>query len=180
VLQTRKGITVEVGNTDAEGRLVLADALTEALTEKPDLLIDVATLTGAARVALGASMPAVFTNRDETWRTLEKAAEEQDDPLWRLPLHEPYRKKLDSRVADISSTGDSLAGAITAALFLREFASKQSDWIHIDTMGYNTEALPGRPRGGEALGLRALLEMLETRYCVQSPQRESQAESEAS
>ncbi len=164
VLQTRQGLTVEVGDTDAEGRLVLADALTEAVSEKPDLLIDAATLTGAARVALGASLPAIFANRAETGQELEAAAERTFDPLWRLPLHDAYRRKLDSRVADISSTGDALGGAITAALFLREFATKDVDWVHMDTMAYNTDPLPGRPRGGEALGLRALLTFIEARF----------------
>ncbi len=164
VLKSRQGITVEIGDTDAEGRLVLADALAEAVNARPDLIIDAATLTGAARVALGTGMPAVFANSTETWHLIETAAAQTYDPLWRLPLHEPYRKKLDSRVADISSTGDAYAGAITAALFLREFVGKDSDWVHIDTMGYNNETLPGRPKGGEAMGLRALLAMLEQRY----------------
>lgn len=163
VVKARSGLTVEIGDTDAEGRLVLADALAEAVTEKPDLLLCAATLTGAARVALGTSMPAVFTNRGETWQELEKIAEARFDPLWRLPLFEPYRKKLESKVADLSSTGDQYGGAITAALFLREFVGKTLDWVHVDTMGYNLEATPGKPIGGEAQGLLALVGLIEAR-----------------
>jgi leucyl aminopeptidase len=165
VLRSRKGISVEVGDTDAEGRLVLADALTEALSEKPDLLIDAATLTGAARVALGTSMPAIFSIKDSTWKELEEASAEVDDPLWRLPLHAPYRSKLSSKIADISNIGsDGYAGAIVAALFLREFVNDGQDWVHMDTMGYNLESRPGRPAGGETLGLLALHRMLKARY----------------
>lgn len=165
VLATRKGITVEVGDTDAEGRLVLGDALHEADSESPDLLIDAATLTGAARVALGTSMPAIFSHKTSTWNALEKAALLTDDPLWRLPLHRPYRSSLESKVADISNIGgDSYAGAIIAALFLDEFVSNKTDWVHMDTMGYNLSHRPGRPPGGEALGLLALDAMLLKRY----------------
>lgn len=165
VLRSRKGISVEVGDTDAEGRLVLADALTEAMSEKPDLVIDAATLTGAARVALGTGMPAIFSLQDGTWKELEEASFKSDDPLWRLPLHSPYRSKLNSKVADISNIGsDGYAGAITAALFLREFIDEGQDWVHMDTMGYNLDSRPGRPVGGEALGLLALAEMLTARY----------------
>lgn len=165
VLSTRKGITVEVGDTDAEGRLVLGDALFEADSESPDLLIDAATLTGAARVALGTGMPAIFAHKTSTWRALEEAADRSDDPLWRLPLHRPYRSTLESKVADISNIGaDGYGGAITAALFLDEFIGRETDWIHMDTMGYNLAHRPGRPAGGEALGLLALNEMLSRRY----------------
>lgn len=164
VLRSKKGLTVEVGDTDAEGRLILADPLSDAAEEEPDLLIDAATLTGAARVALGTQMPAIFANRDESWLALEAAARETQDYLWRLPLHEPYRKKLESKVADLSNIGDSYAGAITAALFLQEFAKPARDWVHIDTMGYNLEGSPGRPVGGEALGLLALERWLARRY----------------
>lgn len=165
VLNTRKGITVEVGDTDAEGRLVLGDALFEADSESPDLLIDAATLTGAARVALGTAMPAIFAHKTSTWHALEEAAELSDDPLWRLPLHRPYRSTLESKVADISNIGaDGYGGAITAALFLDEFVGKNTDWVHMDTMGYNLSHRPGRPAGGEALGLLAMNAMLSRRY----------------
>lgn len=173
VLRSKKGLTVEVGDTDAEGRLILADPLSDAAEEDPDLLVDAATLTGAARVALGTQMPAIFANRDESWLELEAAARQTHDWCWRLPLHEPYRKKLESKVADLSNIGDSYAGAITAALFLQEFAKPARDWVHIDTMGYNLEGSPGRPAGGEALGLLALERWLTQRYPArgQKPQK---------
>lgn len=164
VVTTRKGITVEVGDTDAEGRLVLSDALARASEREPVLVIDAATLTGAARVALGTSLPAVFATSTDTWQALEKAGEETDDPLWRLPLFSPYKKKLESQVADLSNIGDSYAGAITAALFLREFVGPGLDWLHVDTMAYNLESRPGRPVGGEAMGLLALVRFLERRF----------------
>lgn len=165
VLRTRKGLTVEVGNTDAEGRLILSDALTAADEDKPDLIIDAATLTGAARVALGTSLPAVFSNDNEAVEALLSAGLDTGDPLWRLPLHEPYAASLSSRVADLSNVASSgYGGAITAALFLRNFISKDTRWMHIDTMGWNLDNRPGRPMGGEALALRALTEMLSRRY----------------
>ncbi len=165
VLDTRKGITVEVGDTDAEGRLILGDALFEARQEDPDLIVDAATLTGAARVALGTEIPVVFSNEDETWAALQQASEATYDPMWRLPLFEGYRRKLDSKIADLSNiSSDSFGGAIIAALFLREFTSRKQDWVHIDTMGFNLETRPGRPYGGEALGLLAVFEMLRRRY----------------
>ncbi|MEL6350291.1 MAG: leucyl aminopeptidase family protein [Cyanobacteria bacterium J06627_28] len=165
VLTSRQGITVEIGNTDAEGRLVLADALTEASSESPALLIDCATLTGAARVAVGAEMAALFCNDDETAQALLAAGIAQDDPLWQLPLHEPYRNMLDSKVADLNNiSSTSYGGAITAALFLREFTQGQTPWIHIDLMAYNTRSQPGRPEGGEAMGMRALFAMLQEKF----------------
>jgi leucyl aminopeptidase len=165
VLDSRKGITVEVGDTDAEGRLILADALTLADAENPDLIIDAATLTGAARVALGTSLPAIFTTLDSTWKEIEEACDECADPVWRLPLHHAYKGKLSSKVADLSNiSGDAFAGAIIAALFLNEFVSKDRDWVHMDTMGYNIDARPGRPAGGEALGLLTLDAMLRQRF----------------
>jgi leucyl aminopeptidase len=165
VLSTRKGLTVEVGNTDAEGRLILADALTEADSETPDLLIDMATLTGAARVALGTGLPALFSNDDAVADATLEAGVRLKDPLWRLPLHDPYRQLLDSPVADLNNVSSGgYGGAITAALFLREFISRQTPWMHIDTMGYNLESRPGRPAGGEALALRALADVLVHRY----------------
>lgn len=165
VLRTRKGLSVEVGNTDAEGRLVLSDALTAADEDKPDLIVDAATLTGAARVALGTSLPALFSNDDEAADALLAAGISMGDPLWRLPLHKPYARMLDSAVADLNniSTGG-YGGAITAALFLSRFISPSTRWVHIDTMGWNLENRPGRPVGGEALTLRALVEMFIRRY----------------
>jgi leucyl aminopeptidase len=164
VLTTRKGITVEVGHTDAEGRLVLSDALTEADSEKPDLLIDVATLTGAARVALGLSLPALFSTDDEVAAQLLEAGKTLEDPLWQLPLHKPYRQSLNSQVAQINNVAGAFGGAITAALFLKEFVSKETRWMHIDTMGYNISSLPGRPMGGEVLGARAVVGLLQRLY----------------
>jgi leucyl aminopeptidase len=165
VLATRKGLTVEVGNTDAEGRLILSDALTAGDEEQPELLIDAATLTGAARTALGTSLPALFSNHDETANELLAAGLATRDPLWRLPLHQPYAKQLDSNVADLCNvTNDAYGGAITAALFLERFVSPTTHWAHIDTMGWNLETRPGRPSGGEAFALRALVELLRRRY----------------
>lgn len=161
VLPSRKGLTVEIGNTDAEGRLILADALWEACQEMPALLIDLATLTGAARVALGAELPAFFCNQPETVQALQAAMAHTDDPLWQLPLHTPYRDLLNSKVADISNIASgSYGGAITAALFLQEFVKPEIPWIHIDVMAWNTRSLPGRPEGGEAMGLRSLFELI--------------------
>jgi leucyl aminopeptidase len=157
VLNTRKGLTVEVGNTDAEGRLVLSDALYEADSESPDLLIDFATLTGAARVALGTDLPAMFSNSDEIAATLLRHGEAEGDPLWRLPLHQPYRKQLESKVADLSNISNApFGGAITAALFLEYFVAPTTPWVHIDLMAWNVAGRPGRPEGGEAMGVRAV------------------------
>ena len=162
VLQTRKGLSVEVGNTDAEGRLVLCDALAEADREKPDLLLDFATLTGAARVALGPELPALFCNDDALAADLLDEGERHHDPLWRLPLHCPYRLLLDSRVADINNISDGpFAGAITAALFLGEFVDAATPWAHMDIMAWNPRARPGRPIGGEAMGLRTAFAVVE-------------------
>jgi len=165
VLNTRKGLTVEVGDTDAEGRLVLADALAEADRENPALLIDMATLTGAARVALGPDIPVVFTRDDTLAADLMTAAAEADEPMWRLPLHAPYRKMLESPVADISSTGTGgFAGAITAALFLAEFVAPETPWVHIDLYAWTPSSKPGRPEGGAAQGLAALYALIERRF----------------
>ncbi|MGY0789643.1 leucyl aminopeptidase family protein [Azospirillum argentinense] len=165
VLKTRKGLSVEVGNTDAEGRLILCDALAEADSEKPALLVDFATLTGAARVALGPDLPALFANDDALANDLLAAGEEQSDPLWRLPLWAPYRKGLDSKVADLNNvTSNGMAGAITAGLFLQEFVSKDTPWAHLDTFAWNSGARPGRPEGGEALGLRAAYAVIAKRF----------------
>ncbi|EDM75420.1 Leucyl aminopeptidase [Plesiocystis pacifica SIR-1] len=165
VLQTRKGITVEVGNTDAEGRLILCDALAEADSEDPDLLIDFATLTGAARIALGTELPALFSTDDDVAAAILDAGLTEHDPLWRMPLHRPYRRHLDSRVADINNIASvSQGGAITAALFLNEFIGDGRSWVHIDTMAYNIHTRAGRPYGGEVFGVRALFSMLARRY----------------
>jgi leucyl aminopeptidase len=165
VLQTRKGITVENVNTDAEGRLVIGDCLAEASSEKPDMLLDFATLTGAARVAVGTGMAAVFANDDKLYADLEKHGAATSDPMWRLPLHKPYRALLDSKVADISSAGDGpFGGAIAAALFLQEFVDDDVPWAHFDIMAWNTDNLPGRPTGGEAQGLRAAFGAIEARF----------------
>jgi len=162
VITTRKGVTVEVGNTDAEGRLVLCDALHEADSKKPALIIDCATLTGAARVALGTDMPAFFTPSEKLARRLEEASHHMQDPLWRLPLYAPYDELLKSSVADISSTGSSgYGGAITASLFLKRFVTHTHDWVHVDMMAWNLGTRPGRPAGGEAMGLRALYALVE-------------------
>jgi len=161
VLSTRKGITVEVGNTDAEGRLVLADALWEASREQPDLIVDFATLTGAARVALGTELPAFFCNQPSLLEPLEAAMTTATDPLWNLPLHEPYRDLLNSKIADLSNiSSGSYGGAITAALFLQEFIKPNIPWIHIDVMAWNLRNLPGRPEGGEVMGMRAIFELI--------------------
>ncbi|MFT8244466.1 leucyl aminopeptidase family protein [Roseomonas sp. BN140053] len=162
VLQTRKGITVEVGNTDAEGRLILADALVEADSEKPDLLIDMSTLTGAARVALGPELPALFTRHDDLAQQLEAQSRRVADPLWRLPLWPHYRKQIDSKVATISSTGTTaFNGATTAALFLAEFVSPDTRWAHLDFSAWNFGSRPGRAEGGEAMAIRALFGAIE-------------------
>ena len=165
VLTTRKGITVENANTDAEGRLVIGDCLAEASTEKPDLLLDFATLTGAARVAVGTGIAAVFANDDKLYGDLEKHADATGDPVWRLPLHKPYRALIDSKVADVSSASDGpFGGAITAALFLQEFVDDDVPWAHFDIMAWNLGSRPGRPTGGEAQGLRAAFAMIEERF----------------
>jgi leucyl aminopeptidase len=165
VITTRKGLTVEVGNTDAEGRLILCDALTEADAEKPDLLIDFATLTGAARVALGPTLPALFSNDDALANDWMAAGLSESDPVWRMPLWQPYRRMLESKVADLSSTGDSpFAGSVTAALFLEHFVSKGTRWAHVDTYAWNNGNQPGRPEGGETLGVRGLFSLLAGRY----------------
>jgi leucyl aminopeptidase len=165
VLRTRKGITVEVGNTDAEGRLILCDALDEACRESPALLLDMATLTGAARVALGPELPALFANDDALATDLLAAGTAEGDPLWRLPLWAGYREMLKSPVADINNVSDGgFAGAITAALYLAEFVTPGVPWAHIDTYAWNGKSRPGRPEGGEALALRALLALIERRF----------------
>ncbi len=164
VLETRKGLTVEVGNTDAEGRLILCDALAEACREKPDLLVDFATLTGAARVALGTGLPALFCNDDGLAEALLEQGRACHDRLWRLPLHRPYRRSLESRVADLNNISDDpYGGAVTAALFLEAFVEAGTPWAHIDLMAWNTSPGPGRPAGGEAMAMRAVYGVVEQR-----------------
>ncbi len=165
VLRSRKGLTVEIGDTDAEGRLVLADALAEADSEQPDLLLDLATLTGAARVALGTEVAAFFTPDDALAASLADASDEARDPIWRLPLYQPYLKELSSRVADISNVATAgFGGAITAALFLQRFVSSARSWAHFDIFAWNLKARPGHFEGGEATAVRAIFEMLEQRF----------------
>jgi leucyl aminopeptidase len=165
ILQTRKGLTVEVGNTDAEGRLILSDALTEAASDKPAMIIDFATLTGAARVALGSDVPALFCNDDVLADAMLSHGMDANDPLWRMPLWQGYKHFLSSPIADISSTGSAPnGGAITAALFLEHFVEPDVPWAHIDLMAFNTSSRPGRPEGGEAQGIRGIYAMLKSRY----------------
>jgi leucyl aminopeptidase len=165
VITTRAGISVEVDNTDAEGRLVLCDAITYASEQQPDLIVDFATLTGAARVALGPDLPVLFANRDELADSVLASGRTVNDPLWRLPLWRPYRRMLDSAVADLANAGPSRhAGAITAALYLERFVPDAIPWLHLDTYAWNDADRPGRPRGGEALGLRAFFAFLQQRY----------------
>ncbi len=167
VLNTRAGLTVEVGNTDAEGRLVLADLLTDAVAAQPDWLINFATLTGAARTALGPDLPALFSNDDGLATHLLTAGHAVSDPLWRLPLWQDYAPWLDSPIASLNSvSGKPHAGAIIAALFLNRFVPASTRWAHIDTYAWNETNRPGRPEGGEALGLRASLAAIETLVSV--------------
>jgi leucyl aminopeptidase len=167
VLRSRGGLSVEIGNTDAEGRLILADALTRAGEEKPELIIDFATLTGAARVALGPDLPALFANDDALAADLLGAGEAVGDPLWRMPLWQPYEELFASDIADIANAGETpFAGSVTAALFLQKFVPADTAWAHLDTFAWRPAAKPGRPKGGEALGLRAVWEVLRRRYPI--------------
>jgi leucyl aminopeptidase len=165
IYRSRKGISVEIGNTDAEGRLILADAITLADEEQPDLLIDMATLTGAARVALGPDLPPFYTDDDGIAAELHRHAMAENDPVWRMPLWPPYDKLLDSKIADTNnvSTGG-FAGSITAALFLRKFVEQARAWIHVDIFAWVPSAKPGRPEGGECQAARALYAMLVAKY----------------
>lgn len=165
VINTRKGLTLEIDNTDAEGRVVLCDALAAAVEEPPALLIDFATLTSAARQALGADVPAFFTRNDQLAEELELAARKVVDPVWRLPLVESYRSQLNSEIADIANRSSALGDSIIAALFLSNFVPSEVDWLHMDLMGWNLVSRPGRPYGGEAMGLRAVYEYLKCRFC---------------
>ena len=165
VIKSRAGTFVEIDNTDAEGRLILADALTKAAEDKPELIVDFATLTGAARIALGPELPAMFASKDDLAADVESASCEVEDPLWRMPLWEPYSDMLKSDIADIANAGGApMAGCITAAMFLKRFVPEQIAWAHLDTYAWRDAASPGRPKGGEALGLRAFYALLQRRY----------------
>lgn len=165
VLRSRKGLTVEVDNTDAEGRLILGDALARAAEAEPELILDFATLTGAARVALGPDLPALFANDDALAASLLAGGEAVADPVWRLPLWAPYEEMLASDIADISNSSDApMAGAVTAALFLKKFVPEGLPWAHFDTYAWRGGAKPGRPKGGDAFGLRAAWAALSERY----------------
>ena len=165
IIKSRKGITVEIDNTDAEGRLVLGDALTKAMESEPGLILDFATLTGAARVALGPDLPALFSNDETLAASLLDGAKAVDDAVWRMPLWDGYDEMLKSTIADMAnSAGSPFAGAITAALFLRRFVSADVPWAHFDTFAWRPNAKPGRPKGGDAYGLRCAFAALEARY----------------
>jgi leucyl aminopeptidase len=166
VYRSRQGLSVEIGNTDAEGRLILADALALAAEEKPELIADFATLTGAARVALGTEVVPFYTDDEALAAELTAAAESESDPLWRLPLWKPYDQLLDSKVADVNNVSSGgFAGSITAALFLRRFVPPATPWLHCDIYAWNQTARPGRPEGGECQVARALYSVLTARYC---------------
>jgi leucyl aminopeptidase len=165
IYPSRKGPTVEIGNTDAEGRLVLADALARADEEKPDLLIDMGTLTGAARVALGPELPPFYTDDEQLAADVARCAAAERDPLWRLPLWPPYDSWLDSKVADINNApSNGFAGSITCALFLQRFVEHAKSWLHLDIYAWTPSAKPGRPEGGECQGARALYRLLSERH----------------
>ena len=165
IIATRKGLSVEIGNTDAEGRLVLADALALADEEQPDLMLDFATLTGAARVALGPDLPALFTDDHALAGDLARLAAAEGDPLWRMPLWQPYAEGLASPVADLNNISEGpFAGAITAALFLKRFVETTPAWAHLDVFAWNPKGRPGRPQGGEAMALRAAFALIEERF----------------
>lgn len=166
VIVARNNLTTEVTNTDAEGRLVLADALVAACEDKPDILIDFATLTGAQRVALGPDVPSFWVGSDEIAADLASRSVKYDDLMWRLPMYQPYRSKLDSAIADIKNSCTGYGGAITAALYLKEFVTEETTWIHVDLMAYNATSKPGRPEGGEAMGLRAVYSLIADKFVV--------------
>ncbi|MBT9500958.1 MAG: leucyl aminopeptidase family protein [Burkholderiaceae bacterium] len=165
VIKTRQGLHIEIGNTDAEGRVILCDALAYGAEQSPELMIDMATLTGAARVALGGQLPALFSNRSELARELVDLGLKLDDPLWHMPLWHPYRPGIESTIGDIVNTGkNALGGAISAALFLEYFVPESIEWLHVDLFAWNDGARAGRPIGGEAQTVRTLLQYLEQRY----------------
>jgi leucyl aminopeptidase len=165
IYKSRKGLTVEIGNTDAEGRLVLADTLSLADEEAPELLIDFATLTGAARVALGPELSPAYTDDDKLADDLSRFGLQENDPVWRMPLWKPYASMLDSKIADINNVSSgAFAGSITAALFLRRFVERAKSWLHLDIYAWNPSSKSGRPEGGEAMTARALFALLKERY----------------
>jgi leucyl aminopeptidase len=165
IIKSRKGLQVEIDNTDAEGRLILADALARAAEGDPELIVDFATLTGAARTALGGDLPALFVSDDDFAGEIERSAKEVEDPLWRMPLWEPYDEMLKSDVADFANaSGSPMAGAIVAAMFMKRFVPDSIPWAHLDTWAWRDPAKPGRPKGGEALGLRAVFAALKSRF----------------
>ena len=165
IVRSRKGLNVEIDNTDAEGRLILADALARAGEDDPELIVDFATLTGAARVALGPDLPALFVSDDAFASEIEGAGRDTDDPLWRMPLWDPYDEMLKSDIADLANaSGSSMAGAVVAAMFMKRFVPVSAKWAHLDTWAWRDAAKPGRPKGGEALGLRAVFAALQRRF----------------
>ncbi len=165
VIRSRQGQTVEIGNTDAEGRLILADALALAAEESPEILIDMGTLTGAARVALGPDLPPFYTDDEPLAEALARCAMEENDPLWRMPLWRPYSSMLSSKVADTNNVSSgAFAGSVTCALFLARFVSGAKSWVHLDVYGWTPNAKPGRPEGGECQGARAIYALLCERY----------------
>jgi leucyl aminopeptidase len=165
IFKSRKGLNVEIGNTDAEGRLVLADALALADEEKPDLLVDLGTLTGAARVALGPDLPPFYTNDETLAQDVARYAKGENDPLWRMPLWPPYDSWLDSKTADINNApSGGFAGSITCALFLQRFVADAKSWLHVDIYGWTPQAKPARPEGGECQAARAIYKLLSERY----------------
>ncbi|WNH54382.1 leucyl aminopeptidase family protein [Stenotrophomonas oahuensis] len=164
VIATRKGLSIEIDNTDAEGRVILCDALTYASEQKPELLLDFATLTGAARIALGPDLPALFTNDDRVAQQWLEAGDRTRDPVWRMPLWRPYLRYLHSGIADLANAGSRMAGSVTAALYLERFIGEGQLWAHLDVYAWNDGERPGRPAGGEALALRSAWQMLKTRY----------------
>jgi len=167
IFKTRNGTQIEIGNTDAEGRVILCDALSYAAEHKPELLIDMATLTGAARVALGPQLPALFARHVDEARDLMDLGLKMDDPMWHMPIWQPYKSGIESTLGDLVNTGKSpMAGAINAALFLDHFVPAAQDWMHIDLFAWNSESRPGRPAGGEAQTVRALLTYLEQRFAA--------------
>ena len=166
LIATRKGLSVEIDNTDAEGRVILCDALTFAGEQKPDLVLDFATLTGAARIALGPDLPALFANDDAVANDWIAAGERTRDPVWRMPLWRPYLRYLTSGIADLANAGSRMAGAVTAALYLERFVPDGMKWAHLDVYAWNDSDRAGRPAGGEALALRSAYAMLKARYGV--------------
>lgn len=165
IVTTRNGTTVEIGNTDAEGRVVLADALALAAEEGAERIIDFATLTGAARVALGEDLPPLYARDPVAARAIQDLSFDLCDPLWHMPLYEPYRKHIQPKIADLSNTGtSSFGGSLTAALFLDHFVDAEIDWMHLDVYAWNVSDRPGRPAGGEAQGMRAIYAWLESQY----------------